>query len=132
MVNEDVSFRFNISYGSTVVGHSFVRRVSIRSTVETLNNFPHVRTVGIGHCVLEKIFPIFCFGLVDRLVSFMTSIYPLLAILMDHLTEAILVADFGSHMWSHPRFGSLTGFRFPKLSSSCRDEDAIEVRNSER
>ena len=44
VVNEDVSFRFNISDGWTVVGHSFVRRVSIRSTVETLDNFPHVRT----------------------------------------------------------------------------------------
>ena len=45
MVNEDVSFRFNINDGSTVVGHSFVRRVSIGGTVETLDNFPNVRTV---------------------------------------------------------------------------------------
>ena len=132
MVNEDVSFRFNISDGSTVVGHSFVRRVSIRSTIETLDNFPHVRTIGIGHRVLEKIFPTFCFGLVDLLVSFTTSVYSLLVILMDHLMEAISVADFGSHMWSHPRFRSLAGFRFSNMSSSCRDLDAIEARNSKR
>ena len=36
MINEDVSFRFDISDRSTVVRHSFVRRVSIRSTVETV------------------------------------------------------------------------------------------------
>ena len=126
MVNEDVSFRFNISDGSTVVGYSFVRTVSIRSTVETLDDFPHVRTVGIGHCILEKIFPTFCFGLIDRLIGFTTSVYPLLVILMDRLMEAISVADFGSHMWSHPRFRSLAGFRFSNVSS------VIEVINSKR
>ena len=113
------------------MGYSFVRRVSIRSTVKTLNNFPHVRTVGIRHRVLEKIFPTFCFGPVDRLVSLTTSVYSLLAILMDCLTEAISVADFGLHMWSHSRFRSLTGFRFSKVTSSCRD-DVIEARNSKR
>ena len=132
VVNEDVSFRFNISDGSNVVGHSFVRRVSIRSTVETLNNFPHVRTVGIGHRILEKIFPTFSFCLVDRLVSFTTSVCPLLATMMDRLMEAISVADFGSHMWTHSRFRSLTGFRFSNVSSSCRDEDVIEARNLKR
>ena len=45
MVNEDVSLGFGISDRSTVVRHSFVRRVSVRSTVETLDNFPHVGTV---------------------------------------------------------------------------------------
>ena len=132
VVNEDVGFRFNISDGSAVVGHTFIRRVGIRSTIETLNNFPHVRTVGIGHRVSEKIFPTFCFGLVDCLSSFTTSVYPLLAILMDRLTEAISLADFGLHMWSHQRFGSLTGFRFFNVSSSCRNKDVIEARKSKR
>ena len=109
MVNKDVSFAFNISDGSTVVGHSFVRRISIRSTVETLritveNNFLHVWTVRIGQCILDKIFPTLCLGLVDCLVSFTTSVYPLQAILMDRLTEANLNTDFGSNMWNHPRF----------------------------
>ena len=117
MVNEDISFGFNISDGSTLVGHSFIRRVSIRSTVKTMNNFPHVWTVRIGHCILE-IFLTFCLGLVDCLGSFTTSIYPLLAILMDHLSEAISVAVFGSHMWSHPRFRSLAGFRFSDMSAA--------------
>ena len=111
MVNEDVSLGSNISDCSTVVGHSFVRGVSIKSTVKTLNNFPHVRR------------PTFCFGLVDCLGSFTTSVYPLLAILMDRLTEAISAADFGLHMWSYPRFRSFAGFRFSDVSSSCRDED---------
>ena len=126
MVNEDVSLGFNISDGSTVVGHSFVRRVSIRSTIETLDNFPHVRTIRIGHRVLEKIFPTFCYGLIDLLVSFTTTVYPLLVILMDPLMEAISVVDFGSHMWSHPRFRSLAGFRFSNVNS------VIEVINSKR
>ena len=104
MVNEDVSFGFSISDGSTFVGHSFVRRISIRSTVKTLNNFARVWTVGIGHRVLEKIFSTLCLGLVDRLVSFTTSVYLLLAILMDHLTEVISNTDFGADMWSHPSF----------------------------
>ena len=63
---------------------------------------------------MEEIFPALCFDLIDRLVSFTTSVYPLLAILMDRLTEAIAVADLGSHMWSHPRFRYFTGFRFSK------------------
>ena len=118
VVYEDVSYGSNISDGSTVVGHSSARRVSFRNTVKTLTNFPHVRTVEIGHRVLEKVFPTFCFGLVDCLGSFTTSVIPLLAILMDRLTEAISVADFGSHMWSYPRFRSLAGFRFSDVSSS--------------
>ena len=112
MVNEAFSFGFNISDGLTIVRHSFVRRVSIRSTVKTLNNFPHVWTVGIEHHDLEKIFPTFSLGLTDYLASFMTSVYPLLAILMDCLTEAILIADFGSHRGNHSRFRSLAGLRF--------------------
>ena len=95
VVNEDISFWFNIIQydGSTVAVHSFVRRVSIRSTVETLNNFPHVWTVGIGHRVLEKIFPTFCLGHIDCLGSFTTSIYSLFSIFMDRSTEAISRAD---------------------------------------
>ena len=132
MVNEDVSFRFDTSDGSTVVGYSFVGRVSIRNTVKTLNNFSHVWTAGVGHCVLGKIFPTFCLGLVDCLGSFTTSVYPLLAILMDRLTEAICFSDFGSHMWNHPRFRSLHGFSFSDVSSCCRDEDVTEARNLKR
>ena len=70
---------------------------------------------------MEETFSALCFGLVDRLVSFTTSAYPLLAILMARLTEAISVADFGSHTSTHPRFRSLTEFRFSNGSSSCRD-----------
>ena len=121
-----------ISDGSTVVGQSFVRRVSIRSAVKTLNNFPHVWTVGIGHRVLEKIFPTFCLGLDDRLGSFTTSVYPLLTILMDCLMEAISIADFGLYMWSHRRFRSLAGFRFSNVNSCGRDEDVTETRNLKR
>ena len=32
---------------------------------------------------------------------------------MDRLTEAIAVADLGSHMWSHPRLNLLLGLDFP-------------------
>ena len=121
VVSEGVSFGFNISDGSTVVGHSFTRRVCIWCTVKTLDNFPHVRTIWIGHRVLEKGFPTLCFCLVDRLVSLATGVYPLLAILMDRLMDAISVADFSWHMWIDPRFWFLAGFRFTDGSSSCRD-----------
>ena len=73
IISLNISFGFSISDGSAVVGHGFVRRSSIRSTVK--NNFPHVWTVGIGHRVLEKIFPTLCLGLVDCLVNFTTSVY---------------------------------------------------------
>ena len=98
MLNEYVSFRFDISDGSTVVGHGLVRRVSIRSTVKTLNNFPHVWTVGTRHHVFKKIFPAFLLGLINCLGSFTTSVYPLLAILMDRSAEAISSANIGSHV----------------------------------
>ena len=113
IVHEDISFGLNISDGSTVVGHSFIRRVSIRSTTKTLNDFPHVWIIGIGHCVLEKIFPTFCLGLVDSLGSFMTSASPLMAILMDRSTEAILSVDFSSHMKVIQDLDFLLGFDFP-------------------
>ena len=132
MIYEGVSFGFNISDGSTIVGHSFVKGVSIMSTIKTLNNFPHVWTIRIGHCILEKIFATFCLGLVDSLGSFTTCINPLLVILMDRSSEPILGADFGSHVWSHPRFRFLAGFRFSNVSSCGRDEDVIEACNSKR
>ena len=44
VVNEYVSFRFNTSDRFAIVGHSFVMRVSIRTTIASLDNFPHVRT----------------------------------------------------------------------------------------
>ena len=89
MIYEDVSFGVNISDGAMVVGHCFVWRVSIRSTVKTLNDFPCIWTVRVGHCVLENIFPTFCLSLVDSLGSFSTSVNPLLAILMDRSTKVI-------------------------------------------
>ena len=132
MVNEDASLGFNISDCSTVVGHSLVKRVSVRSSVKTLNSFPHVWTVRTGHPVLEKISPAFCFYLVDCLGSSTTRVYPLLVILMDRLTEAISIANFDSHMWSHPRCRSFAGFGFSDVSSCSRDEGVIEARNSKR
>ena len=75
MVYEDVSFGFNISDGSTVVGHFFVRRVSIRSTIKTLSDFPHVWTFRIGHCVLEK--------------TFLTSVLASLIVLVASLQASI-------------------------------------------
>ena len=113
IVYEEINFGLNISDGSTVVGHSFIRRVSIRSTAKTLNDFPHVWIIGIGHYVFEEIFPTFCLGLVDSLGSFMTSASPLMAILMDRSTEAILSVDFGSHMKVIQDLDFLLGFDFP-------------------
>ena len=118
MVYEEVGFGFNISDGSTLVGLCFFGIISIRSTVQTLNDSPSVWTVRIGHCVLENIFSTFCLGLVDRLGSFTTTVNPLLVILMYCLTEAISSEDFGSPVWSHPRFRFLAGFRFSNVSCS--------------
>ena len=86
LVYEDVSFfsyedvRFDISDGSTVAGHCIIRRVGIRSIIQTLNEFPNVWAIWIQHCILRKIFLTFCLGLVDNLLGFMTSIDPLLSI----------------------------------------------------
>ena len=81
---------------------------------------------------MEKVFPTFCFCLVDHLGRFATGVFPLLAILMDRLSEAISVADFRSYMRIHPRFRFLAGFGFTDVSSSCRDKDFIEARDPER
>ena len=72
------------------------------------------------------------FSLVDCLGSFMASVYPLLAALMDRLTETIVVADLGSHMWSHPRLRSSTGFRFSNVGSSSGDQNVVEARYTKR
>ena len=120
IVYENVSFGFNISDGLTVVEHCFVRRVSIRSTV---NDFPHFWT---GYCVFEKVFPTFCLGIVDSLGSFTASVNSLLSILMDHSAKSISSAVLGSHVWSHPRFRLLTGFIFSNIFH------VIEARNSKR
>ena len=132
MVYEDVGFRLDISDGLTVMGYCFVRRVCIRSTVQTLNYFPHVRAVWVGHCVLKKIFPAFCLDLVDSFGGFTTSIYPLLSILMRCSMEAIQSADFGTDLRIHPRFRLLAGFRFSNVSCCSWDENIIEVRDSNR
>ena len=105
-------FRFDVNDGSTIVGHGFVWRVGIWSTVQTLDDFPHVWAVSIRHCVLEEIFPTFCFGLVDSFGGFTASINPLLLILMYCPTDAISSTDFRSHVRSHPRFRFLARFRF--------------------
>ena len=115
MVNEDVNFRFNVNDGLTIVGHSFVRRVSIRSTVEKVEIF-HT----LGRSKLD---------ITSWRIFLQLNV---LASLIASLALRQAVADFGSPMWSHPRFRSLTGFRFSNVSSSCRDEDVIEARNSKR
>ena len=116
MVYEEVGFGFDISDGSTLVGLCFFGIISIRSTVQTLNDSPYVWTVRIGHCVLENIFSTFYLGLVDRLGSFTTTVNPILVILMYCSTDAISSEDFGSAVWSHPRFRFLAGFRFSNVS----------------
>ena len=110
IVHEDISFGLNISDGSTVVGHSFIRRVSIRSTAKTLNDFPHVWIIGIGHCVLEKIFPTFCLGLVDSLGSFIDKCKSTHGDFDGSFNGGNFECGFRLAHESHPRFRFLAGF----------------------
>ena len=132
VVYKDVGFGFDISDGSTVVQHCFVWRVGIRSTVQTLDDFPHIWAVWIRHYVLKEIFPTFYFGLIDSLGGFMASIHQLLSILMYCPTEVISSMDFGSHMWNHPRFRFLTRFSFSDVCCCSWDENVIEMRYTNR
>ena len=50
------------------MGHSFVRRVNTRRTVKTLNNVPHVWTVGVGLASWRRFFQL------SVLVSFIASV----------------------------------------------------------
>ena len=115
MVYEYFGFGFDVSDGSTVVGHCFIWRVGIRSTVQTLDNFPHIWATRIRHCVLKEIFPTFCLCFVDSLGDFKAIINPLLSVLMGCPTKAISSMDFGSHVWSHPIFRFLARFCFPDV-----------------
>ena len=81
---------------------------------------------------MKQILPALCFRLVDSLGGFTTSVDPLLAVLMDCLTEAIAVADLGSDMWSYPRLRSSTGFRFSNVGSSSGDQNVVEARYTKR
>ena len=81
---------------------------------------------------MKQVLPALCFGLVDSLGSFTTSVYPLLAVLMDCLKEAIAVADLGWDMWSHPRLRSSTGFGFSNVGSSSGDQNVVKARYTKR
>ena len=73
-------------------------RVGIWSTVQTLDDVPHVWAVRIRHCIFKYVFPTFCLGIVDSLSGFTASIDRLLLVLMYYQMEAISCMDFGSHM----------------------------------
>ena len=60
-IYEFVVFGFYVSDGSTFLRHCYW------TTVQTLNDFPHVLAVWIRQCVLKEIFPTFCLDLVDSL-----------------------------------------------------------------
>ena len=42
VVYEYVGFGFDVSDGSTIMGHYFVWEVGIRSTIQTLDDFPDI------------------------------------------------------------------------------------------
>ena len=86
MVSQNVGFGFDVGDGTTIMGHSFVWWVGIWSTFQTLDEFPHVWTIWIRHCILKEVFPAFCLYLVDNLGGF---INPFLLVLMDWPMEAI-------------------------------------------
>ena len=69
VIYEYVGFGFDVGDGLTFLGHCFVWRVSIRSTVQTSDDFPHVWATWIQHCILKEIFLTFCLDLVDCLVA---------------------------------------------------------------
>ena len=121
-MNTYIGFGFDVSDGSAIVGHCFVWIVGIRSTVQTLDDFPHIWAIWIRHRVLKETFLTYCLGI------FTASIDPFPSVLMDCSTETILSTDFGLHMWSHPSFRILTRFCFLNLYCCSRDENFIETR----
>ena len=129
---EHVDFGFDVGDGSNFTGYCFVSRVGIRSTVQTLNDIPHIWTVWIRHCALKEIFPTFCLGLFHSLGGFTASIDLPLSVLMDCPTEAISCNDFGLHVWNHPRTESSARFCFPDVGCCSWDENIIETRYTER
>ena len=93
---------------------------------------PHIWVVWIRHCILKEIFPSLCLGLINSLSGFTASIDPLLSVLVDCLKEVISSTDFGSHLWSHPRFRFLARFYFLDVGCYSRDENIIETRYTKR
>ena len=132
VIYEYVDFGFDVGDGSNFAGYCFVWRVGIRSTVQTLNDIPHVWTVWIRHCVLKEIFPTFCLGLFHSLGGFTASIDLPLSVLMDCPTEAISCKDFGLHVSNHARIESSARFCFPDVGCCSWDENIIETRYTER
>ena len=131
-INEYVSFEIDVCEGSTVVGHCFVTRVGIKSTVQTLDEFPHIWAIWILHCVLKKIFPIFYLGLIYGFGGFMANINPLLSILIYCPTNVISSTYLWSQVWSHPRFRFLARFCFSGVRYCSWDENIIETRYTKR
>ena len=62
VLHENVSFGFDVGYSATVVWHGFICWIGILGTFQTLNDFWHIWSISVRHCILEKIFPIFSFG----------------------------------------------------------------------
>ena len=59
-MNTHIGFGFDVSDGSTIVGHCFVWIAGIRSTVQTLDDFPHIWAIWIRHSVLKETFLTYC------------------------------------------------------------------------
>ena len=81
---------------------------------------------------LLEIFPTLCLGLIDSPGGFTASIDSLLSVLVDYPKKAISKTDFGSHVWSNPRFRFVARFCFPDVDCCSRDENIIDTRHTEK
>ena len=126
VLHENVSFGFDVGYSATVVWHGFICWIGIWGTFQTLNDFWHIWSISVRHCILEKIFPIFSFGSLYSLDGITACINPCLPVLADCLTKVIVNVDFSSHVWSHPRIGFLFQLWFPNASDYSRCQN---IRN---
>ena len=96
VIQENVSFGFDVRDSATCVWHSFIWWIGIWSTVHTLNDMPHVWSSWVLYCIFEKIFPTLCLDLVYSFVYSMR--WSNFLVLEDCPTMAMVSADFSSHV----------------------------------
>ena len=84
----------------------------VLSTIQTLNDFSHVWFIGVGHRILEKIFPTLCLSLVNCLGDFLTRVNPFLQVVVYCSLKITANADF-SMIGVTQGLDVLLGFDFP-------------------
>ena len=108
VLHENASFGFDVGYSATVVWHGFICWIGILGTFQTLNDFWHIWSISVRHCILEKIFPIFSFGSLYSLDGITACINPCLPVLADCLTK---MSEYIRNEWPKCYQRNKSGFK---------------------